>query len=107
MSHSPRKASRRSTVFSILGCLGVVGRESPSGGVGRSDENGCENVSEGAAADGMSVFIEGRSRGFVVECVEDARAGAGRGGSGIEARPALMPTEVCTHRRKGEECRTT
>lgn len=106
MSHSPRNASRRSTVFSILGFLGVVGRESPSGGVGRS-ENGCENVSEGAIAGGMSVLREGRSRGFVVECVEDARARVGRGGSGIEARPALMPTEVCTHRKNGEECRTT
>lgn len=31
----------------------------------------------------------------------------GLDGSGMEARPALMPMEVWTHRRKGEECRTT
>lgn len=51
VSHSPRKASKRRTVFSMVGCLGVVGRESPSGGVGRP-EKGCEGGLE--MAGGMS-----------------------------------------------------
>lgn len=53
---------------------------------------------------GTSILIEGRNcRGFEVECVEDVRAGTEGVGSGMEARPALMPMEVWTHRRKGEE----
>lgn len=50
--------------------------------------------------------MEGRSRGFVRVWVEDARAGTGPVGSGMAARPALMPIEVWTHRKKGEEWRT-
>ena len=48
-----------------------------------------------------------RRRGFVTECVEDVRATVAVEGSGMEARPALMPTEVWMQRRKGELCMTT
>lgn len=68
--------------------FGVVGHESPSGGVGRLENGWLE------FGGGISTLIEERSRGSVIECVEDARAGAGRLGSGMEARPALMPTDV-------------
>lgn len=80
--------------------LGEVGRESVSGGVGRS-----EGRFTGAGT--TSTATEDRSRGLVTECVEEARTGAGGVGSGMEARPALMPTDVCTHRRKGDEWTTT
>lgn len=84
--------------------LGEPGRESSSGGVGRSG-NGCVEV-ELTSGPGMSILMFGRTRGFVVECVEEVRAGMDGVGSGIEARPALIPTDVCTQRRNGEEWMT-
>lgn len=91
VSHSPRKASSRRTVFCKTGFFGVDGRASVGGfGVWLA----------------RSVLMVGRSRGFPVRCAEEVRVSAGVG-SGIEARPALMPIEVCMHRRKGEEWMTT
>lgn len=43
----------------------------------------------------------------MTECVEDVRATVAGEGSGMEARPALMPIEVWMQRRKGELCMTT
>lgn len=43
----------------------------------------------------------------MTECVEEDRATVGVGGSGMDARPALMPIEVCMQRRKGELCMAT
>lgn len=87
----------------MVGFRGEPGRESISGGVGRS-ENGGDEMSEEEG--GMSTLMEGRIRGFVTERVEESRLGPERVGSGMEASPALMPMDVWTHRKKGEEWMT-
>lgn len=92
MSHSPRKASSLRTVFCIEDFALELGRELVGGFGGGTETSGCAAV---------------RRRGFVTECVEDARATVVVEGSGIEARPALMPIEVWMQRRKGELCMTS
>lgn len=76
----------------MMGFLGEPGRESVSGGVGKSG-NGCVE-SELASGPGMSMLMFGRTRLPVVECMEEVRAGMAEDGSGVEARPALMPMDV-------------
>lgn len=88
----------------MVGFLGEPGRESISGGVGKSGNSCGEDAL--LSGPGMSMLMFGRTRGFVVECVEEERAGMAGFGSGTEARPALMPMDVCTQRRNGEEWTT-
>lgn len=101
VSHSPRKASRRRTVLSMVGFPGEPGRESISGGVGKS-EKGCDVMFE--EEDGISTLTGGRGREFVAGREEEEEPLSVD--SGMEASPALMPMDVCTHRKNGEEWTT-
>lgn len=87
----------------MVGLRGEPGRESISGGVGKSEKGGDDTLEEEG---GLSTLMEGGTRGFVTERVEEARLGPERDGSGIDASPALMPMDVWTHRKNGEEWMT-